>query len=84
MLRPFTLNCRLLYSEDGLLHFSQLQCMRNLDQYSVYDSGTLPIHSSLKTSEQQNTLSRDMIYLAFFLACDQPTPHGQLLIRFIF
>lgn len=58
--------------------------MRNLDQYSVYDSGKLPIYPSLKTSKQQNRLSRDMIYFVFFLACDHPTPHGQFLTSFIF
>ena len=66
MLRPFTFSCRLLHSEGGLLHVSELQCMRNLDQYSVYDSGKLPTYQSLKTSKQQNTLSRDMIYFVFF------------------
>ena len=54
-----------------------------MDQNSAYDAGKLPTHPSLKTSKQQNTLSRDMISI-FFLACDYPTPHGQLLIRFIF
>ena len=58
--------------------------MRNLDLYGVYDSGKLPIYPSLKTSKQQNTLSRDMIYFVFFLAYDHPTPYGQLLTSFIF
>ena len=58
--------------------------MRNLDQYGVYDSGKLPIYPSLKTSKQQNRLSRDMCILCFFLACDHPTPHGQFFTSFIF
>ena len=58
--------------------------MRNLDQYGIYDAGKLPNYPSLRTSKQQNTLSRDMIYFVFFLACDHPTPYGQLFTSFIF
>lgn len=65
MWMPFTLNCRLLYSEGGLLHVSELQCKRNLDQYSVYDSGKLPI--STRPSRQVNNKTRDRV--TWYILC---------------
>lgn len=80
MLRPFTFNCCLLYSEGGLLYVSELQCMRNLDQYGIYDAGKLPNYPSLRTSKQQNTFSRDMIYFVFFLPVTTQHHMGNCLL----
>lgn len=81
MLRPFTFNCRLLYSEGGLLHVSELQCTRNLDQYSVYDSGKLPIYPSLKTSKlTKHVMAWHDIFWVFFLLVTTQHHMGNCLL----